>query len=98
MPKAQEAPARAPPSHQSGHHLGHCLFFAGKEATEQFVVEELFVPGFVGERKRSTRPAMRALTADTARACIHVLMPARPLSGRPVTPDTPFVLLILILK
>ena len=57
---------------------------------------ELFVPGFEGERKRSTRPAMRVLTAGTARAYIHDLLPPRPLSGRPVTPDTPFILLILI--
>ena len=56
---------------------------------------ELFVPSFEGERKRSTRPAMRVLTAGTARACIHDLLPPRPLSGRPVTPDTPFILLIL---
>jgi len=56
---------------------------------------ELFVPGFEGERKRSTRPAMRVLTAGTARAYIHDLLPPRPLSGRPVTPDTPFILLIL---
>ena len=34
---------------------------------------ELFVPGFEGERKRSTRPAMGAITAGTARACIHDL-------------------------
>ena len=54
-----------------------------------------FVPGFEGERKRSTRPAMRVLTAGTARACFHDLMLPRPLSGRPVTPDTPFILLIL---
>ena len=38
---------------------------------------------------------MRVLTAGTARACIHDLLPPRPLSGRPVTPDTPFILLIL---
>ena len=38
---------------------------------------------------------MRVLTAGTARAYIHDLMPARPLSGWPVTPDTPFILLIL---
>ena len=56
---------------------------------------ELFVPSFEGERKRSTRPAMRVLTAGTARAYIHDLLPPRPLSGRPVTPDTPFILLIL---
>ena len=56
---------------------------------------ELFVPSFEGTRKRSTRPAMRVLTAGTGRAWIHVLMPARPLSRRPVTPDTPFILLIL---
>ena len=56
---------------------------------------ELFVPRFEGERKRSTRPAMRVLTAGTARAYIHDLLPPRPLSGRPVTPDTPFILLIL---
>ena len=56
---------------------------------------ELFVPSFEGERKRSTRPAMRVLTAGTARACIHDLLPPRPLSERPVTPDTPFILLIL---
>ena len=57
---------------------------------------ELFVPSFEGERKRSTRPAMRVLTAGTARAYIHDLLPPRPLSGRPVTPDTSFILLILI--
>ena len=56
---------------------------------------ELFVPSFEGERKRSTRPAMRVLTAGTARAYIHDLLPPRPLSGRPVTPDTPFILLVL---
>ena len=56
---------------------------------------ELFVPSFEGERKRSTRPAMRVLTAGTARAYIHDLLPPRPLSERPVTPDTPFILLIL---
>jgi len=38
---------------------------------------------------------MRVLTAGTARAYIHDLLPPRPLSGRPVTPDTPFILLIL---
>ena len=38
---------------------------------EEFVGIELFVPGFEGERKRSTRPAMQALTAGTVRACIH---------------------------
>ena len=59
---------------------------------------ELFVPSFEGERKRSTRPAMRVLTAGTARAYIHDLLPPRPLSGRPVTPDTPFILLILRLS
>ena len=59
---------------------------------------ELFVPSFEGERKRSTRPAMRVLTAGTARACIHDLLPPRPLSERPVTPDTPFILLILSLR
>ena len=59
---------------------------------------ELFVPSFEGERKRSTRPAMRVLTAGTARAYIHDLLPPRPLSGRPVTPDTPFILLILRLN
>ena len=59
---------------------------------------ELFVPSFEGERKRSTRPAMRVLTAGTARAYIHDLLPPRPLSGRPVTPDTPFILLILDLE
>ena len=58
---------------------------------------ELFVPSFEGERKRSTRPAMRVLTAGTARAYIHDLLPPRPLSGRPVTPDTPFILLILLI-
>ena len=58
---------------------------------------ELFVPSFEGERKRSTRPAMRVLTAGTARAYIHDLLPPRPLSGRPVTLDTPFILLILVL-
>ena len=57
---------------------------------------KLFVPGFEGERKRSTRPAMRILTAGSARAYIHDLLPSRPLSGRPVTPDTSFILLILI--
>ena len=67
-----------------------------KEAIEEFVGMELFVPGFEGERKRSTRPAMRVLTAGTARAYIHDLLPPRPLSGRPVTPDTAFILLILI--
>ena len=41
---------------------------------------ELFVPSFEGERKRSTRPAMRVLTAGTARAYIHDLLPPRPLS------------------
>jgi len=61
----------------------HCLFSLGRnpvqqhsisrEATEEFVGIELFVPGFEGERKRSTRPAMRVLTAGTARACIHDL-------------------------
>ena len=56
---------------------------------------ELFVPSFEGERKRSTRPAMRVLTAGTARAYIHDLLPPRSLSERPVTPDTPFILLIL---
>ena len=56
---------------------------------------ELFVPSFEGERKRSTRPAMRVLTAGTARAYIHDLLPPRPLSRRPATPDTPFILLIL---
>ena len=45
---------------------------------------ELFVPGFEGKRKKSTRPAMRVLTAGTGRACIHGLMPARSLSKRPV--------------
>ena len=54
------------------------------------------MPSFEGERKRSTRPAMRVLTAGTARAYIHDLLPPRPLSGRPVTPDTPFILLILL--
>ena len=68
---------------QPGRHLRHCLFSLvrnpvqqhsiSKEATEEFVGMELFVPGFEGERKRSTRPAMRALTAGTARACIHDL-------------------------
>ena len=48
-----------------------------------------------GERERSTRPAMQVLTAGTARACIHDLMLPRPLSGRSVAPDTPFILLIL---
>ena len=32
-----------------------------------------FVPGFEGERKRSTGPAMHVLTAGTARVCIHDL-------------------------
>ena len=36
-----------------------------KQATEEFVGMELFVPVFEGERKRSTRPAMRVLTAGT---------------------------------
>ena len=44
-----------------------------KGATEEFVGIALFVPGFEGERKGSTRPAMRVLTAGTARACIHDL-------------------------
>ena len=38
---------------------------------------------------------MRVLTAGTARAYIHDLLPPRPLSGRPATPETPFILLIL---
>ena len=95
-------PSRAPPE--------TLPLFAGKDSSstalnqqgsqrvvtaEKFVGTELFVPGFEGERKRSTRPAMRVLTAGTARACIHDLMLPRPLSGRPVTPDTPFILLIL---
>ena len=53
----------------------HCLFSLvrnpvqqhsiSKEATEKSVGMELFVPGLEGERKRSTRPAMRVLTAGT---------------------------------
>ena len=93
-------PSRAPPE--------TLPLFAGKDSSstalnqqgsqrvvtaEKFVGTELFVPGFEGERKRSTRPAMQVLTAGTARACIHDLMLPRPLSGRPVTPDTPFILL-----
>ena len=46
---------------------------------------ELFVPGFEGERKRSTRPAMRVLTAGNARACIHGLTFRDQISGQPVT-------------
>ena len=58
---------------QPGCHLRHCLFSPGrnsvqqhsisKEATEKSVGMELFVLGFEGERKRSTRQAMRVLTA-----------------------------------
>jgi hypothetical protein len=33
----------------------------------------LFVPGFEGERKRSSRPARRVLSAGSARVCIHTL-------------------------
>jgi hypothetical protein len=36
-----------------------------KDATEKFVGIELFVPSFEGELKKSTRPAMRVLTAGT---------------------------------
>ena len=60
---------------QSGRHLRHCLFSLGripiqqhsisKEATEEFAGMELFVPDFEGEEKRSTRPAMRVITAGT---------------------------------
>ena len=35
---------------------------------------------------------MRVLTAGTGRTCVLDLMPARPLSERPVTPHTPFIL------
>ena len=43
----------------------------GKEATGSFVGIALFAPRFAGEQTRSTRPAMRALTACTVRARIH---------------------------
>ena len=92
-------------------HLRHCLFSlvrnpgqqpsTSKAATEEFVGMELFMPGFEGERKRSTRPAMRVLTAGTARAYIHDLMPPRPLSGRPVILPRPhlyFLFLFLFLS
>jgi hypothetical protein len=39
-----------------------------RDATEEFIAITFFVPGFEGERKRSTRPAMQVLTAGTARA------------------------------
>ena len=68
---------------QSGRHLRHCLFSLGrspaqqhyirKEATENSVSMELFVPGFEGERKRSARPATPVVAAGTLRACIHDL-------------------------
>ena len=91
--KKHREPLPCPSWHpQPEHHLKHCLFSLGripvqqhsisKDATEEFAGMELFVPGFEGERKRSTRPAMRVLTAGTARAYIHDLMPPRPLSGR----------------
>jgi len=47
---------------------------ASKETTEKSVDMELFMPGFEGERKRSTRPPMRALTLGIVRACIYDLM------------------------
>ena len=56
---------------------------------------ELFVPGFAGERKRSTRPAIRLPATGTRRACVHDLVPPRPLSRRPAISDTPCILLIL---
>lgn len=39
-----------------------------RDATEEFVGIELFVLSFAGERERSTRPAIPALTTGTARA------------------------------
>ena len=85
--------------------LRHCLFSLvrnpvqqlsiSKEPTEKSVGIEVFVPGFEGERERSTRPAMRVLTAGPARACIHNLMLQRPLYRQPVLLDTPFILHIL---
>ena len=56
---------------------------------------ELFVPGFEGERKRSIRPAIPLPATGTRRACVHDLMPPRPLSRRPATSDSPCILLIL---
>ncbi len=44
------------------------LHWISKEATEEFVGTELFVPGFEDERKRSTSPAIRVLTEGSARA------------------------------
>ncbi len=67
--------------HRPEHHLRHCLFSLGRipaqlhsisrDATEEFDGIELFVPGFQGERKRSTGSTMRVLTAGTARAVFH---------------------------
>ena len=57
---------------------------------------ELFVPSFEGERKRSTRPAMRVLTAGTARAYIHDLLPPRPLSNDQLLPTPHLYFLYLM--
>jgi hypothetical protein len=60
---------------QLGRHLRHCFFSLARnplpqqsistEATEKFVGMKLLVPSFEGEWKRSTRPAIRVLTAGT---------------------------------
>ena len=72
-----------PPPCQTGHqrpehHLKHYLFTLGRipaqqhsisrDATEKFFGSELFVLSFAGERERSTRPAIPALTTGHARA------------------------------
>jgi hypothetical protein len=44
-----------------------------RDATEEFVGIELFVPDFEGERKGSTKPTMRAQIAGTARVVLDQL-------------------------
>ena len=69
--------------HRPGRPLAYRLFSLGRiparqhsisrDATEDFVGIELFVPDFEGERKGSTKPTMRAQIAGTARVVLDQL-------------------------